>query len=51
MICPFTKQECTPDCALFFQNPYNDKTSCSFHSIAFASVVISEELKEISSSL
>lgn len=50
-ICPFSKQECTSDCALLFHNPYSDKDSCSFQAIALSSVVISEELKEISSSM
>ena len=51
MLCPFTREECTSDCALLFHNPYSDKHSCSFQSIALSSVVISEELKEISSSM
>ena len=48
MFCPFTRQECISDCALFFQNPYDDKTSCSFRVIAFAATEITEIVREMS---
>ena len=47
LTCPFSKQECNKNCALFFHNPYDDKTSCSFRVLAFASVEITEVIREI----
>ena len=47
MFCPFTRQECISDCALFFQNPNDDKTSCSLHAIAVSGSEITATLREI----
>lgn len=51
LTCPFSKQECSENCALFFQNPYDDKTSCSFRLIAFAATEITEIVREMSENL
>ena len=50
-ICPFSQNECHENCALFFHNPYDDKTSCSFRILAFSSIEIKEILREISENL
>ena len=50
-ICPFSKQECNENCALYFRNPYDDKTSCSFRVLAFSSIEIKEIVREMSENL
>ena len=49
--CPFSKKECDENCALHFRNPYDDNASCSFRVLAFASVEITEIVREISENL
>ena len=49
--CPFTKQECSSDCALLFHNPYDDKTSCSLHALAVSSTEITEIVREMNENL
>ena len=46
-ICPFSQNECHENCALLFHNPYSDQASCSFRVLAFASVEITEVIREI----
>ena len=45
--CPFSQNQCDENCALFFHNPYDDKSSCSFHAIAVSSSEITATLREI----
>ena len=47
LTCPFSKQECNENCALFFHNPHDDKTSCSLHAIAVSGSEITATLREI----
>ena len=49
--CPFTKRDCDGNCALYFRNPYDDQTSCSFRTLAVSSIEIKETLREIAENI